>query len=424
MPTNTVRGYAYFVAMMLTMLSLLMPKISVVASVLIWATALSALPIIVRRARNQSLVLITIGLLGVAYAGWHNHGIPWQRLLHSNTTLLAMLIAVSFLALVAAPTASSRKRHFPEGKKGLISTLLANHLFGAVINISSIIVIGERLKRFRDLDLPLVSLLSLSFGLCALWSPFFAAMAYTLLLIPNVDIYTVMLMGAPTTAIGIALLYFIHRRHHFKEKGYPLKGRSLVIPCLLASAVIIAHQLWPGISIAMIIIVAASLLVLIILLLEHRIKQLHQHCAERLANFNNEACIFLAAGVFSTGVGLFVDNLSLPLPFSHYGAFEASITLMVGMAAARIGVHAIIVMALFNPLILTLNPPPNLLASTYLAIWGLGMGFNPVSGTLLTIQGQFGVRGNQLANFNTPWVMVLGLMVCGVFFVLESLEWF
>ena len=418
MNVTMLRGYVYLAAMLCTMLSLFIPTSELLASGFIWLTALAAIAILSKRSRRQSIALISIGITGIVYARWHDASIPWEALLHSNTTLLAMLIAVSFLALVAAPTPTSRQRKLPTGNKGLASTLLANHLFGAVINVSSVIVIGERLKRYRNIDLPLASVLSLSFGLASLWSPFFAAMAYTLVLVPNMNLLMVMVIGAPTTLLGLTIIYWVNRKHNTGTYGYPVKGRSFFIPSVLAILVIIGHEVWPYISIPIIIIFAASILVLAVLILEKRIQDIHQHCLTRLAKFNNEAAIFLSAGVFSTGVGLFVDTLSWHLPFTGYGALEASLTLIMGMLAARMGVHAIIIMALFNPLIQPLNPSPNLLAATYLAIWGLGMTFNPVSGTLLTMQGQFNLHGNQLARHNTPWTVLLCLIVCCVFFVM------
>ena len=75
------------------------------------------------------------------------------------------------------------------------------------------------------------------------------------------------------------------------------------------------------------------------------------------------------------------------------------------------------IMALLNPLLSTLDPPPNLLAMTYLAIWGVGMAINPVSGTLLTIQGQFGIKGSTMARSNTAYTVVLFGIVCAAFYL-------
>jgi len=414
---STWRGYNYLSAAILTALSLAYSPLLIAAGAIIWLTALSGAMHLQGRARNQTLLLLSLGVAGLVYSRLHGIDLPWLALIQSNTVLLSMLFGVSFLSLVATPTASSKERKLPMGKAGLLSTLLANHLFGAVINISSVIMIGERLKAYRNIDLPLARSLSNTFGLCALWSPFFASMAYTMILVPDMNLYTTMLMGMPISAIGITILYWQYRKTSQGLPGYPLKGRSLVLPSVLAVIVIICHEIWPQTPIPIIIIVTSLILVNAILLLEKRWHLAHKHCQNRLGNYIPEASIFLAAGVFSTGLGQFLQLAPIELPFNQYGALEASIVLFCSLIIARLGVHAIMIMALLNPLLHTLNPPADLLALTYLAIWGIGMSINPVSGTLLTIQGQFGIKGSDLARSNTGYTLVLFTIASGAFYL-------
>ena len=414
---TTWRGYSFLVATLIAAISLAVPAAMPLASALIWLTALSGITLLAGRARNQTLVLFGIGVGGLIYANLAGQSIPWQSLLASNSVLLAMLFAVSFLALVATPTNKSKNRTLPTGNKGLASTLLANHLFGSVINISSVIMVGERLKKLRSIDLPFASALSLSFGLCSLWSPFFASMAYTMALVPDMSLYSVMAMGIPLSAVGILILYWHQRQFNQDLPGYPLKGRSFMLPTLLATLVIIGHELWPSLPIPKIIVVSALVLVLIVLVKEQRLHLIHQHCQTRLGNYINETAIFLAAGVFSVGLNQLLLVTPISLPFTQYGPLEACIVLALGLAAGRLGIHAIMIMAVFNPLLQTLNPPADLLAFTYLCIWGIGMGFNPVSGTLLTIQGNFGIKGSDLVRYNTPMATLLFAVTCTSFWL-------
>ena len=413
----TWRGYSYLCATIIMALSLAHNALSLIAAAIIWLTAISGAGHLKGRSRNQTLLLLGLGFAGLDYSLLQGASMPWLKLLQSNAVLLSMLFAVSFLSLVATPTASSKERKLPTGKTGLISTLLANHLFGAVINISSVVMIGERLKAYRDIDLPLARSLAITFGLCALWSPFFASMAYTMVLVPDMNLYSVMLMGIPISAIGIAILYWQNRKTSDGLPGYPLKGRSLVLPSLLALVVIICHEIWPTTPIPMIIVIASLVLVIGILLLEKRAHLVHKHCQNRLGNYIAEASIFLAAGVFSTGLGQLLQVTSFELPFSQYGATEAGIVLFCSLIIARLGVHAIIIIALLNPLLNTLDPPANLLAMTYLSIWGVGMAINPLSGTVLTIQGQFGITGSAIARSNTGYTITLFVIFCGAFYL-------
>ncbi len=414
---NTWRGYSLLCAALLAAVSPLYSPTLVLAGAIIWLTVLSASAVLPRRARNQSLGLLLLGLIGMFYSLLYGASISWLKLVQSNTVLLSMLYAVSFLSLVASPNATSKQRRLPTGRRGLLSTLLATHLFGAIINISSVIMVGERLKAYRAIDLPLARSLSVAFGLCALWSPFFASMAYTMALVPGMDLYTVMLMGMPISALGIALLYWQSRHTAAGLTGYPLQGRSLVLPSVLALIVIGAHELWPHWPIPIIIVIASLCIVNLILLLERRWHLAYQHCQQQLGNHTSTSAIFLAAGVFATGLGQLLQVMPISLPFADYGPSQASLVLFFSLVAARLGVHAIIIMAILNPLLSTLNPPANLLAMTYLAIWGIGMSINPVSGTLLTIQGQFGIKGSHLARTNLGLTGLLYGLVCGAFFL-------
>ena len=146
---NTWRGYSLLCAALLAAVSPLYSPTLVLAGAIIWLTVLSASAVLPRRARNQSLGLLLLGLIGMFYSLLYGASISWLKLVQSNTVLLSMLYAVSFLSLVASPNATSKQRRLPTGRRGLLSTLLATHLFGAIINISSVIMVGERLKAYR-----------------------------------------------------------------------------------------------------------------------------------------------------------------------------------------------------------------------------------------------------------------------------------
>ena len=180
---------------------------------------------------------------------------------------------------------------------------------------------------------------------------------------------------------------------------------------------ILAHEIWPSISITQIVAVSALTLVVAVLLFEGRANQLHQHVINRLAHMHNEITLFLAAGVFSIGLGELFKVAPPWLPFSHYTVLEASLTLGGCLVAARLGVHVIMIMAVIAPLLLTLNPDPNLLAMTFLSAWGLGSSINPVSGTLLAMQGNYNIKGSKIAQANLPPIAFLYVINCLGFYV-------
>ncbi len=404
------------------MLALPFPTLYPIAGILLWGFAISSFRLLAHRSLIQSMALIGVGLASLGFSLLEGASAPLYQLINSNTQLLAMLAAVSFLSLIATPSKRSKKRALPVGKKGLISTLASGHFFSAIINVSALLIIAEKLNESRKIDTRAASMLTINFAMCALWSPFFAAMAYTLSLVPNMQMLAVMSVGAPMGLISLAMLYWLHRAPESKLTGYPLKGRNLVLPTLLAATVIIAHEVWPTIGITQIIAICAPLLVIIVLLSEGRTNQLHSHITNRLPNMHNEITLFLSAGVFAIGLGALFKVMPPWLPFTHYGPLEACLTLGCCLVAARLGVHVIMIMAVTAPLLLTLEPNPNLLAMTFLAAWGLGSAINPVSGTLLVMQGNYHIKGSQIARANTLPIAALYAINCVALFIYSALN--
>jgi len=137
---------------------------------------------------------------------------------------------------------------------------------------------------------------------------------------------------------------------------------------------------------------------------------------------HNEITLFLEAGVFAIGLGALFKVMPPWLPFNHYAALEACLTIGFCLLAARLGVHAIMIMAVIAPLLLTLEPDPNLLAMTFLSAGGLGSAINPVSGTLLAIQGNYQIKGSHIARANTLPVLVLYAVNCVTLFIYAALD--
>ena len=74
---------------------------------------------------------------------------------------------------------------------------------------------------------------------------------------------------------------------------------------------------------------------------------------------------------------------------------------------AFFGIHPIILISSFAPMIMTLDPDPNLLAATFLFAWHLGTCSNPLSGTNLVFQGRYGISSWRLALWNWPYALTM-----------------
>ena len=97
-----------------------------------------------------------------------------------------------------------------------------------------------------------------------------------------------------------------------------------------------------------------------------------------------------------------IDN-----PFSGFDAISAAETLGVILLCAFCGIHPIIMISSITPMLLTLDPDPNLLAATYLFAWHLGTCSNPLSGTNLVFQGRYGIPGWKIAFWNWPYALAM-----------------
>ena len=124
----------------------------------------------------------------------------------------------------------------------------------------------------------------------------------------------------------------------------------------------------------------------------------------------NELTLFLAAGVLAAGMSAIIDNGVLQTPFTHFDATTSVQLLGFMLFCAIIGIHPVILISSLTPLILTLDPNPNLLAITYLIAWNLGTCSSPLSGTNLVFQGRYNIPSWKAAIWSWPYVIVMYLI--------------
>ena len=118
-----------------------------------------------------------------------------------------------------------------------------------------------------------------------------------------------------------------------------------------------------------------------------------------------ELVLFLSAGVMATGLTVLMAVTELSLPMQDFGGREAALLLAALVAAAIVGVHPVIGVAAAAPLVAPLNPDPSLLASVFLAAWGIGVSASPLSAMNLAIQGSYGIRPGQVLKWNLPFAV-------------------
>lgn len=377
-----------------------------------WTAALLLSYRLGRRQRIQSGWLLGLGLAGIAWGGWRGAAPDLTQILAANQGLVSLLTAVSFLRLVARPEAAGRDAPPPRGRAALWRTLIGVHLFGAVINLSTVVILGDRMATRGRLGKRRALALSRGFAAAAFWSPFFSAMAAALTYAPGARPATVVLAGLPMAAVSL----WLTAREIDPENpklgapfvGYPMRFGALWIPGLLVAIVLTVHALVPRWSILAIIALSAPLLTVGILLAQRGREAwapLGDQIRHGLAGTVNELALFLSAGVLAAGLTGMTRQLDGWLPFERFGPPQASVLLVVMIGLAALGVHPVITIAACGVWLAPLHPEPNLLAITLLMAWGIGVPANPLSGLHLIMQGRYRIDGYAFLRWNAGYVL-------------------
>jgi hypothetical protein len=345
--------------------------------------------------RRVALLLVMFGAAGILWGTLGGHGGLLKRALTQNMPLIGMLIAVSSLQLISMRRSGTDEPR-SVGRRALLSTLAGLQLFGAVINFSAVVIFADRLAARGKLSVDQATGLSQAFIIGAIWSPFYGAMAVALTFAPAASLTRLMGMGLPLAVIGILIswLTLSSKRHNHARDfvGYPLHLEALWVPLVLALSVLVMHELKPAWSVLTVITLAAPTVTALTVIAREGwgsgaalLRIVHI----RLPEMGGETVLFMAAGVLSAGMAGMIAVLDFGVPFTHYGAFEASVVSGLILAAAWLGFHPVILGMVAGTWVAPLGPDPNLLAMTLLIPWAFGLPGCPMSNTIIAIQARY-----------------------------------
>lgn len=387
------------------------------AAALAWGATVLLGPFLDPAARRQCLILYLCALLMLAVALLQGARLSWSSLLLPNIDMVTLFAAVSCLNL--ATQALARSSGTVTGWRGVVSTLAAVNLLGAVINMSVLFVVGDHLARDGRLERRQVIMLSRIYCCAAFWSPFFIAMAVAMTYAPGMVFSALLplgLLGALAAMVLTALE--VGRLGMSGFEGYPLRLRTLLLPGTLALTVLLGHLLWPDLSIVGIIALTAPLISLLLMPATGRRAALRRQVTERFPAMGSQIVLFLGAGLLAAGINGLTQIWS-PAPllacFSHYGVLEAAMTLALILLIAYFGVHPIITISSLAPLLWHLQPDPTLLGLTFLLAWGLATGATPLSGANLALLACYRVRARDLLFWNLGYAGRMWLVCVGLF---------
>ena len=399
-----------------------------ITGVMAWAACLLLLPRLPRHQLLMVLALAGLGALGIAFGMARGSEGLITMALTQNVPLSGMLIAVSFLQLIAV-SRDAAAEPLQQGRGALFKTMIGVHLFGAVINYSAVAIFADRLSARTKLTMEQAMGLSQAFIVGATWSPFYGAMAAALTSAPEASLTQLIFWGLPVSAIGIMVTWFTltSKRHGGAENfvGYPLHLEALWVPAVLAVSVLVIHEWQPRWSVMAIIAAMASLVTIVTLLVRSGRQAgptLLRHVHTRLPGMNGELTLFLAAGILSAGMNGTIDALDLGLPFAQFGAFEASIVLIVMNVCAWFGLHPIILVSVLGPWLLPLQPDQTMLAMVFLMSWGVGLTACPMSNTMLGMAGRYGLPFGKLLSLNRRYSIKMTAVCIAVLYVYAAVK--
>jgi hypothetical protein len=387
------------------------PVSNLLPGTLFWLAGLLLANRLVGLQRIQVLLMLAVGGGGLLCTAWVGGEVRWALAVANNQALLAMLAGVTFLRLISLPEVDAGEPD-PRGRAALWRTLFGVHLFGSVINLSAVMILGDRQSRRAPMTPLQATVLSRGFALASHWSPFFAAMGIALGNAPGADWQTLSLAGLPLAAFG--LLYSGWRLGRRSDVagyiGYPAHFGALWVPALLAIIVFTAHQWLPAVPILTLISAGSVGLTMLVLLLRQpgsAARRLAQHVAEGLPRMSGELALFLAAGVLAAGISSLVSASGWRLDIPAFGATEASVLLLIMVVLSVVGVHPVISIATASGVLAPLSPDPNLMGVTYLMAWAAGVSISPFSGMHLGMQGRFHVNALGFLRWNGGFNLVM-----------------
>lgn len=429
--TQVYAGWVLICMLLLAITSALTQLIpGYIAGIPVWFAVALMLNKQKRNQLIQSGVLFCIGTYGLGYGVWK--GVDHSYLLkalEANQLLVAMIVSVSFLRIVATQNIHCDEQ-LPTGRKAMISTLFGTHLVGSVINMSSVMIMGDRLSSKKALT-PLQGLTLLrAFSIAAIWSPFFAAMGVILISAPGAQLSTLVLFGLPTALIALLISAWQIHKHPKVEhtQGYPMHFKALWMPSLLALLVMFAHSIWPDLSVVTLVTIISILFVLLYVPFkfgQQSRRILHHHIHDGLPKLSSEITLFLAAAVMAAGVASLLDALQIRIAPEQFTALEANFTLVILVALAMIGMHPVTSAILAGSLLMPSVSDPNLLGITLLLSWMIGVGTSPFSGVQLSLQSRYGIHALDLLKLNRlyiPTMLLVGFSVQWIYSGLAGLS--
>lgn len=395
----------------------------IISSCFAWLSFLILFPTL--KSKKMIIILLVLSFISFLISYLNQYEINFIKVFTVNQYLLALLIGVGFLRLIAIPK-KEKISLLPKGKLSFIKTYLGVHLFGSVINLSSLILVADKMYKKAPLTNAQVVLLTRAFASDAYWSPFFVAFAAAITYAPKLDTSIILFNGIILALSAFLITYFEVVKNKLFDidefRGYPLSLETLYIPFVLSSLVLITIYYYPDIKVIVLISSFSVLMTILILPLKKGLKEFvrmfKNHIYYELPSMKAELSLFLVAGMFGISISSILLGLNLSLPFEVFNWQIASVLLLLFILLAFIGIHPIITIAIIGDFLGEVNH--TLLALTFLMAWSTTVSTSPFSGLNLTIVARYNFQAKQIFILNIYYAFKMYLLCTVCLFLLSK----
>ena len=376
------------------------------------------------RVRIQVGAMLGVGLACLAVVAANGGAVEWSDALGRSLPILTLLAGVAFLRLIyRAEVRGGEDSAAPRGFGAYLRTMAGVHLFGAVINMSALVVFADRLARAVPLARREVVLLGRSYSMVAFYSPFIGGVALALGLLPEARFPVLMLAGVVLSCIGFPVIAILGRLEEggaiAEFHGYPFRPESLWLPLALVSAVAAVHWTWPALPVLLAVALLAPLLAAGALAVRlgpaGAGRTVGRFTLTELPGMSGELTLFLAAGVLGGGLTAIVAAWPSLVPAFPLTPGAALVALAGIVVPAVAGVHPLVSVTALVAVALPASPDPTLLAAVCVIGWGLGSTVGPYSGINLVLAARCGVSSWMFVRWNAVFCAVMFLAAGAMF---------
>ncbi|MBV0934248.1 hypothetical protein [Marinobacterium weihaiense] len=409
---DAVSGLLIFVTLLLALLDTFgLADLATPATLCAWAFVALEFGRLSAKQRLPIYLLLGIGCGFIAWAWSSGARIDPLAILGEHLKLAMLLAAVNFIRL------STRLEQVNDrpGPRSFVTTLGGMHLLSSVANFSSMLLVGEQLKRRDTLSSLSRIILGRGFSLAVLWSPFLSILPLVLEQVPGTELYSILpfTLGLALFGLGYTLLEVRYRypRDLARYPGYPMTARTLMMPLCLIAAILAVSGVWPTLPTVGVVALLSLLTPLMLLTLQQgpvqASRRLVEHTLTRLADTRGEISLFLSAGFLAAGVKACIAAGLFSLPFAHTDAQVAIFVMWSIVILASLGIHQFALVATYAGLLADVTTAPTLMAIAYIIATSVSMSGSLFSGVNFILQARFNCTGRAILRNNLAYSLIM-----------------